>query len=161
MATLGSYGMDLLRWFRPVGGRGELGPGEPDRGTRPQPWLQLAGKPARVHWRRRGQNATGIDERTSAAPLPGTVNPVTGRPLLGTRYAATAIAHSVLAPCSALSTSSTPRCARGRSSTRSRWLSADSRPASPVGQMSAFRSWGLGSAGVERDQNAGLVEFLA
>jgi hypothetical protein len=25
----------------------------------------------------------------------------------------------------------------------------------------AFRSWGLGSAGVERDQGAGLVEFLA
>jgi hypothetical protein len=32
-ATLRSYGMDLLRWFRPVGGRGGLGPGHAHRGA--------------------------------------------------------------------------------------------------------------------------------
>jgi integrase len=57
-------------------------------------WLQLAGKPARVHWRRRGQNATGVENRASGALSPGTVNPVTGKPLPGKRYAATTIAHS-------------------------------------------------------------------
>ena len=50
-STLRSYGMDLLRWFRFLSAlRGW------DRATRVEArdfgrWLQLAGKPARPHWR--------------------------------------------------------------------------------------------------------------
>jgi integrase len=95
VATLRSYGMDLLRWFRFLWAV-EVGW---DRASRIEArdfsrWLQLAGKPARVHWRRRGQNATGVENRASGALSPGTVNPVTGKPLPGKRYAATTIAHS-------------------------------------------------------------------
>lgn len=95
VATLRSYGMDLLRWFRFLWAV-EVGW---DRASRIEArdfarWLQLAGKPTRVHWRRRGQSATSIENRTSRAPSPGTVNPVTGKPFPGKRYAATTIAHS-------------------------------------------------------------------
>ncbi|GDY34045.1 integrase [Gandjariella thermophila] len=95
VATLRSYGMDLLRWFRFLWAVGVAW----DRASRIEArdfsrWLQLAGKPARVHWRRRGQSGTGIEDRTSMAPLPVTVNQVTGKPLPGKKYAATTIAHS-------------------------------------------------------------------
>lgn len=56
-ATVRSYGMDLLRWFRfcwAIGARW-------DRVTRAEArdfcrWMQLAGKPARRHWRTPGQS---------------------------------------------------------------------------------------------------------
>jgi site-specific recombinase XerD len=52
-ATVRSYGMDLLRWFRFLWAVGVAW----DRATRVEArefarWLQLAGKPARPHWRR-------------------------------------------------------------------------------------------------------------
>lgn len=56
-ATLRSYGMDLLRWFRFLWAVGV----EWDRATQDEArefarWLQLAGKPARVHWRQRSES---------------------------------------------------------------------------------------------------------
>ena len=55
-ATVRSYGMDLLRWFRFLWG---VGVGW-DRATRVEArdfarWLQVSGKPVRVHWRRRDE----------------------------------------------------------------------------------------------------------
>jgi site-specific recombinase XerD len=52
-ATIRSYGMDLLRWFRFLWAAGVAW----DRATRTEArefsrWLQLAGKPTRTHWRR-------------------------------------------------------------------------------------------------------------
>ena len=52
--TIRSYGMDLLRWFRFLWAAGVAW----DRATRAEArdfcrWLQLAGKPARPHWRER------------------------------------------------------------------------------------------------------------
>jgi len=52
--TVRSYGMDLLRWFRFLWAAGVAW----DEATRPVGrdfcrWLQLAGKPARPHWRER------------------------------------------------------------------------------------------------------------
>jgi site-specific recombinase XerD len=54
VATVRSYGMDLLRWFRFLWA---IGVGW-DRATRVEArefarWLQVSGKPARPHWRRR------------------------------------------------------------------------------------------------------------
>jgi integrase len=53
-ATVRSYGLDLLRWFRFLWAIGVPW----DRATRVEArdfsrWLQVAGKPARAHWRRR------------------------------------------------------------------------------------------------------------
>jgi site-specific recombinase XerD len=55
-ATVRSYGMDLLRWFRFLWAAGVAW----DRAARSDArdfcrWLQLAGKPARPHWRSAGQ----------------------------------------------------------------------------------------------------------
>jgi integrase len=52
-ATIRSYGMDLLRWFRFLWAAGVAW----DRASRAEArefsrWLQLAGKPTRAHWRR-------------------------------------------------------------------------------------------------------------
>jgi site-specific recombinase XerD len=54
VATVRSYGMDLLRWFRFLWAIGVAW----DRATRVEArefarWLQVSGKPARPHWRRR------------------------------------------------------------------------------------------------------------
>src|SRR5215470_15753532 len=54
-ATLRSYGMDLLRWFRFLWAIDVAW----DRATQAEArdfarWLQVAGKPVRVHWRRGG-----------------------------------------------------------------------------------------------------------
>jgi integrase len=79
-ATLRSYGMDLLRWFRFLWAIGVVW----DRVTRSEArdfcrWLQLAGKPVRQHWREQGRAA------------PGAVAPV----LAGARaYAPSVRAHS-------------------------------------------------------------------
>ncbi|MHB1555499.1 MAG: tyrosine-type recombinase/integrase [Acidimicrobiales bacterium] len=56
VATLRSYGMDLLRWFRFLWALGVPW----DEASRIEGrdfcrWLQVAGKPVRVHWRRRGE----------------------------------------------------------------------------------------------------------
>jgi integrase len=75
-ATLRSYGLDLLRWFRFCWATGVPW----DRATRIQArdfcrWLLVAGKPARLHWR---------SQRTAGAvAAPG-----------GTAYAASVRAHS-------------------------------------------------------------------
>ena len=63
--TVRSYGMDLLRWFRFLWAAGVAW----DRATRSEGrdfcrWLQLAGKPARPHWRER-------DRPGMAAPSAG------------------------------------------------------------------------------------------
>ena len=55
-ATVRSYGMDLLRWFRFLWAIEVPW----NRATRAEArdfcrWLQVAGKPARPHWRRRDE----------------------------------------------------------------------------------------------------------
>lgn len=57
-ATLRSYGMDLLRWFRFLWAA-EV---EWDRASQTEArdfarWLQVAGKPVRLHWRRQDQDS--------------------------------------------------------------------------------------------------------
>jgi site-specific recombinase XerD len=58
-ATLRSYVMDLLRWFRFCW---EIGVGWDDAGRAEardfSRWLQVAGKPVRAHWRRLGESAS-------------------------------------------------------------------------------------------------------
>ena len=59
-ATLRSYGMDLLRWFRFCWAVGL----DWDRATRTlardfSRWLQISGKPVRPHWR--GPSATEVE----------------------------------------------------------------------------------------------------
>jgi len=59
-ATMRSYGMDLLRWYRFLWVVGVAW----DRATRAEArdycrWLQVAGKPARPHWRRRDEPGAG------------------------------------------------------------------------------------------------------
>ncbi|MFD3720097.1 hypothetical protein [Streptomyces sp. NPDC058674] len=95
--TLRSYGNDLLRWWRFLWALDI----EWDRAVREDArdfmlWMHLAGKPVRVHWRRR-DTPTG-DGRPAlkaapAAPVPGSPNPVTGKPTIGTKYAASTRAH--------------------------------------------------------------------
>ncbi len=78
VATLRSYGLDLLRWFRFLWAA-DVGW---ERATRIEArdfcrWLLVAGKPTRPHWRTQHQPA-------GSAPLPPT----------GERYAASVRAHS-------------------------------------------------------------------
>ena len=77
--TARSYGMDLLRWFRFLRAAGVSW----DRATRLEArdfcrWLQVAGRPARPHWRRE-------HERGTAPGVPAEAGKV---------YAATERAHS-------------------------------------------------------------------
>jgi Phage integrase, N-terminal SAM-like domain len=102
-ATVRSYGMDLLRWFRfcwAIGARW-------DRVTRTEArdfcrWMLVAGKPARSHWRARRQSAParaagltylqhiiavhavidGSQLRPPAGPLPGEPRPAAHTDLL-------------------------------------------------------------------------------
>lgn len=88
--TQRSYGMDLLRWFRFLWA---VGVGW-DQATREEArdffrWLQVAGRPARPHWRYPDGGAPG----SAQGPVPGTPNAVTGKPSRGDRYQATTIAH--------------------------------------------------------------------
>ncbi len=82
-ATLRSYGMDLLRWLRFLWAIGVAW----ERATRLEArdfcrWLQVAGKPARPHWRKQD----GIKTRArAAAPAPTSAVEV---------YAASVRAHS-------------------------------------------------------------------
>jgi site-specific recombinase XerD len=78
-ATLRSYGMDLLRWFRFLWAVDVAW----DRATQTEArdfsrWLQVAGKPVRRHWRSQDREATVV---TAAGPT-------------GTAYSASVRAHS-------------------------------------------------------------------
>lgn len=86
-ATLRSYGMDLLRWWRflqavDVGW---------DRATRVEArdfscWIQLT-----VKQRRRADRSNGTGWANGVVGIP---NPITGKPALGDGYAAATVAHS-------------------------------------------------------------------
>jgi len=90
-ATHRSYGMALLRWWRFLWAVGV----DWDQATRAEArdfcsWIQLAGKPARPHWRYPGGGAPGtVTARTAA----GTPNPVTGKPSPGRGYATATAVH--------------------------------------------------------------------
>ncbi|MDX3402433.1 MULTISPECIES: site-specific integrase [unclassified Streptomyces] len=89
-----SYGMDLLRWFRFLWVRGI----EWDRASREDArdfmlWMKVADKPVRVHWRHRGKVPSEIPPPRSDRPAPGTPNPVTGKPTVGTKYSPRTRAH--------------------------------------------------------------------
>jgi site-specific recombinase XerD len=95
-ATIRSYGMDLLRWWRFLWALDLAW----DRATRADArdftrWMQLADKPVRVHWRHRNKPAGTVPTqlRRSMKPVPGTPNPITGRPAPGPKYAPTTRAH--------------------------------------------------------------------
>ncbi len=72
-ATLRSYGLDLLRWFRFCWAVGLRWDGATRGDARDfSRWLQVADKPARTHWRHperviTGAGAGGVDRRYSAA----------------------------------------------------------------------------------------------
>jgi integrase len=90
-ATHRSYGMALLRWWRFLRA---VGVGW-DQATRAEArdfcsWVQLAGKPARPHWRYPGGGAPGTVTARAAA---GTPNPVTGKPSPGRGYATATAVH--------------------------------------------------------------------
>ena len=100
-ATLRSYGLDLLRWFRFLWAVEVPW----DRATRVEArdfcrWMLVAGKPVRPHWRRSAQ-AGEVARRAGSR----------------TRRRCGRTARR----CCAASTTSTWRRAPGRSSTRSRW----------------------------------------
>ena len=85
-ATLRSYGMDLLRWFRFCWAVGVPW----DRATRIQArdfcrWLQVAGKPVRPHWRKQGRTTKTSKPRGRAAAAGAST---------GQAYAASVRAHS-------------------------------------------------------------------
>ncbi|MFI0989340.1 tyrosine-type recombinase/integrase [Streptomyces exfoliatus] len=90
-----SYGMDLLRWWRFLWALGI----EWDRVVREDArdfmlWMKLADKPVRVHWRHSGKDPAEIPAPSrTGRPEPGTPNPVTGKPTVGTKYAPTTRAH--------------------------------------------------------------------
>jgi len=89
--TQRSYGLALLRWFRFAWAVGVPW----DQATRVEArdftrWLQVAGKPARPHWRRPGSPVTGPGLVPAARPAP---NPVTGKAGPGAGYAPATAAH--------------------------------------------------------------------
>ena len=95
-ATLRSYGMDLLRWFRFCWAAGLAW----DQVTRAEAgefcrWLRIAGKPAGLHWRAR--RAGGDGEAAAAAvaggPQAGSPDAMTGKPAPDRRYAVATVAH--------------------------------------------------------------------
>jgi integrase len=90
-ATHRSYGMALLRWWRFLWA---VGVGW-DQATPVEArdfcsWIQLAGKPARPHWRYPGGGAPGV---VTARIADGTPNPVTGKPSPGRGYATATAVH--------------------------------------------------------------------
>lgn len=92
--TQRSYAMALLRWLRFLWAVGVPW----DQATRAEArdfscWIQIAAKPMRAHWRRRG--AVGVPEPVSGVTSArGTPNPVTGKPGPSRGYAPTTSAHS-------------------------------------------------------------------
>jgi integrase family protein with SAM-like domain len=90
-ATQRSYGMGLLRWFRFLWAV-EI---RWDQATRAEArdfvcWIRLADKPSRPHWRYPGGGAPGAGKSRT---VPGSPNPVTGKPSRGRGYAAATVAH--------------------------------------------------------------------
>lgn len=86
-ATLRSYGMDLLRWWRFLHAVDVRW----DRATRVDArdfscWIQFTSKP------RRGKSAQVSAETAETAAEPP--NPITGKPALSGRYASATVAHS-------------------------------------------------------------------
>ena len=84
-ATLRSYGLDLLRWFRFLWAVGVAW----ERATRAGArdfcrWLQVAGKPARPYWRR--HDGAGVTTTTTVSAV--------GAARVGEVYAASVRAHS-------------------------------------------------------------------
>jgi site-specific recombinase XerD len=84
VATVRSYGMDLLRWWRFLAAVDVVW----DRASRIEArdfscWIQATAKPRRAK--------TGSAASRKAA---GTANPVTGKPSSGSQYAVTTVAHS-------------------------------------------------------------------
>lgn len=84
VATIRSYGMDLLRWWRFLAAVDVAW----DRASRIEArdfsvWIKTVAKPGR------SVIASSRDGRTA-----GTANPVTGKPSPGLRYAASTVAHS-------------------------------------------------------------------
>ena len=58
-ATLRSYGLDLLRWFRFLWAVEVPWPGDGEQGTRDfARWMQVTGMPPRPHWRHPHERAT-------------------------------------------------------------------------------------------------------
>jgi len=77
VSTLRSYGMDLLRWFRFLWALGVPW----DEASRIEGrdfcrWLQVGGKPVRVHWRRRGKAQSPSPSR-AGRPEPYAVSVLT------------------------------------------------------------------------------------
>jgi integrase len=90
-ATQRSYGMALLRWFRFLAAVGV--PWE--QATRVEArdfcrWVQVAGKPARAHWRHPGEAAVRAPVSAGGRAAP---NPVTGKAAPGPAYAPATAAH--------------------------------------------------------------------
>ena len=91
-ATQRSYAYDLLRWFRFLWAVEVPW----DEATRAEArdflcWTQFADKPSRPHWRYPGGGAPGRSGKLRG--LPGSPNPVTGKPSRGRGYAAATVAH--------------------------------------------------------------------
>jgi site-specific recombinase XerD len=92
-STLRSYGNDLLLWWRWLGAVGVAW----DRATRAEArdfarWMQVADKPARVHWRYRDGRAAAVPAG-AGTPSPTAVNPVTGKTRPGPKYSARTRGH--------------------------------------------------------------------
>ncbi|MCX5317995.1 site-specific integrase [Streptomyces sp. NBC_00154] len=90
--TIRSYGMDLLRWWRFLAGWGV----DWNRATRLDArdfarWMQIAPKPARVHWRHRASGEMTPTPTTRGAA--GVPNAVTGRAGPGRLYSMSTRAH--------------------------------------------------------------------
>jgi site-specific recombinase XerC len=90
MATQRSYGMALLRWFRFLWAAGVSW----NQATRAEArdffcWIQLAGKPARPHWRL----ASGQAETSAVVAGVRPADAVAGKGLAGRKYASSTVAH--------------------------------------------------------------------
>ncbi len=90
-ATLRSYGMDLLRWFRFGWAIGCPW----DQATRVEArdfsrWIQLTDKLVRPHWRSGPDAGAG---QAAGRPAPGSPNPVTGKPAPAAGFATATVAH--------------------------------------------------------------------
>ncbi len=56
--------------------------------------MRLADKPVRMHWRHRGKDPAEILQPSrTGRPVPGTPNPVTGKPTIGKKHAPSTRAH--------------------------------------------------------------------
>ncbi|MEV7198268.1 tyrosine-type recombinase/integrase [Streptomyces sp. NPDC093510] len=96
LATLRSYGNDLLRWWRFL-----VAVGVPwDRAVRADArdfirWMQVADKPVRTHWRYRDRGSSApVARAVRRGPPPGSVNPVTGKATPGRKYSPATRAHA-------------------------------------------------------------------